>query len=87
MRYKREFIGELTGTFILVLFGCGAVSVLSDRTLDSGETKPSARSIAPTVRMAGWKSTAFSDENWGFLTIYVASGWRERGRSFVYAIF
>ena len=32
MRYKREFIGEALGTFVLVLFGCGsvAVSVLFD---------------------------------------------------------
>jgi glycerol uptake facilitator protein len=32
MMYKREFIGEALGTFILVLFGCGsvAVSVLFD---------------------------------------------------------
>jgi len=27
MRYKKEFIGEALGTFILVLFGCGAVAV------------------------------------------------------------
>ena len=27
MIYKREFIGEALGTFILVLFGCGAVAV------------------------------------------------------------
>jgi glycerol uptake facilitator protein len=27
MRYAREFVGELTGTFLLVLFGCGAVAV------------------------------------------------------------
>lgn len=27
MRYKREFFGELIGTFILVLFGCGSVAV------------------------------------------------------------
>ena len=27
MIYKREFIGESLGTFILVLFGCGAVAV------------------------------------------------------------
>ncbi len=32
MKYKREFIGEALGTFVLVLFGCGsvAVSVLFD---------------------------------------------------------
>ncbi len=32
MKYKKEFIGELLGSFILVLFGCGsvAVSVLFD---------------------------------------------------------
>lgn len=32
MKYKREFAGELIGTFLLVLFGCGsvAVSVLFD---------------------------------------------------------
>ena len=32
MRYKREFIGEALGTFVLVLLGCGsvAVSVLFD---------------------------------------------------------
>jgi len=32
MRYRREFIGEALGTFVLVLFGCGsvAVSVLFD---------------------------------------------------------
>ena len=27
INYKREFIGELLGTFIMVLFGCGAVAV------------------------------------------------------------
>ncbi len=27
MKYQREFVGELIGTFILVLFGCGAVAV------------------------------------------------------------
>ncbi|MFA6173328.1 MAG: MIP/aquaporin family protein [Kiritimatiellales bacterium] len=27
MKYKREFTGELLGTFILVLFGCGSVAV------------------------------------------------------------
>ncbi len=27
MRYPREFTGELIGTFILVLFGCGSVAV------------------------------------------------------------
>ena len=27
MKYKREFIGELIGTFLLVLFGCGSVAV------------------------------------------------------------
>lgn len=27
MKYKREFLGELIGTFLLVLFGCGAVAV------------------------------------------------------------
>ncbi len=27
INYKREFVGELLGTFILVLFGCGAVAV------------------------------------------------------------
>lgn len=27
MKYKREFIGEALGTFILVLFGCGSVAV------------------------------------------------------------
>jgi len=27
MKYKREFIGEFIGTFILVLFGCGSVAV------------------------------------------------------------
>lgn len=27
MNYKREFIGELLGTFILVMFGCGSVAV------------------------------------------------------------
>ena len=27
MRYKKEFIGEALGTFMLVLFGCGAVAV------------------------------------------------------------
>ena len=27
MKYKSEFIGELLGTFILVLFGCGSVAV------------------------------------------------------------
>jgi glycerol uptake facilitator protein len=27
MKYKREFFGELLGTFLLVLFGCGAVAV------------------------------------------------------------
>lgn len=26
MAYKREFVGELIGTFILVLFGCGSVA-------------------------------------------------------------
>ncbi len=32
MRYKKEFLGELLGTFILVLFGCSsiAVSILFD---------------------------------------------------------
>lgn len=25
--YKREFAGELIGTFLLVLFGCGSVAV------------------------------------------------------------
>ena len=32
MRYSKEFIGEILGTFLLVLFGCGsvAVSVLFD---------------------------------------------------------
>lgn len=32
MKYPREFIGEATGTFVLVLFGCGSVatSVLFD---------------------------------------------------------
>jgi len=27
MKYRREFIGEALGTFVLVLFGCGAVAV------------------------------------------------------------
>jgi len=27
MKYRKEFIGELLGTFILVLFGCGSVAV------------------------------------------------------------
>ncbi len=27
MKYKREFLGELIGTFLLVLFGCGSVAV------------------------------------------------------------
>jgi glycerol uptake facilitator protein len=27
MRYKKEFIGETLGTFLLVLFGCGSVAV------------------------------------------------------------
>ncbi|MHB1392579.1 MAG: MIP/aquaporin family protein [Clostridia bacterium] len=27
MNYKREFIGELLGTFMLVMFGCGSVAV------------------------------------------------------------
>ncbi|MFH0728765.1 MAG: MIP/aquaporin family protein [Pseudomonadota bacterium] len=27
MIYKREFIGEVLGTFVLVLFGCGSVAV------------------------------------------------------------
>jgi glycerol uptake facilitator protein len=27
LKYKREFIGEFMGTFILVLFGCGSVAV------------------------------------------------------------
>ena len=27
MNYKREFIGEALGTFVLVLFGCGSVAV------------------------------------------------------------
>jgi glycerol uptake facilitator protein len=27
MRFSREFIGEILGTFILVLFGCGSVAV------------------------------------------------------------
>lgn len=27
MKYSKEFIGELLGTFVLVLFGCGAVAV------------------------------------------------------------
>jgi len=27
MRYSKEFIGELLGTFVLVLFGCGSVAV------------------------------------------------------------
>lgn len=27
MKYKREFFGEMIGTFLLVLFGCGSVAV------------------------------------------------------------
>ena len=27
MRYGREFIGEVLGTYMLVLFGCGSVAV------------------------------------------------------------
>jgi glycerol uptake facilitator protein len=27
MKYKKEFVGEILGTFILVLFGCGSVAV------------------------------------------------------------
>ena len=27
MKYQREFFGEMTGTFLIVLFGCGAVAV------------------------------------------------------------
>lgn len=27
MKYQREFFGEMVGTFLLVLFGCGAVAV------------------------------------------------------------
>jgi len=32
MKYKKECVGEILGTFILTLFGCGsvAVSVLFD---------------------------------------------------------
>jgi glycerol uptake facilitator protein len=32
-KYKKEFIGEMLGTFVLVLFGCGsvAISILFDR--------------------------------------------------------
>ena len=27
MTYRREFIGEALGTFVLALFGCGSVAV------------------------------------------------------------
>ncbi len=27
IKYQREFLGEVIGTFILVLFGCGSVAV------------------------------------------------------------
>jgi len=27
MKYRKEFIGEMLGTFVLVLFGCGSVAV------------------------------------------------------------
>lgn len=27
MKYQREFLGELIGTFLLVLLGCGSVAV------------------------------------------------------------
>jgi len=43
MIYKREFIGEALGIFILVLFGCGSVALFFVRMLEPAMKRPSDR--------------------------------------------
>ena len=52
MEYTREFVGEVLGTFVLVLFGCGAVAV-SILRLPSEAGKPGVLKEARVTPVKG----------------------------------